>query len=211
MPTISFRERPSTSRKSRPTWELVELFPDQGHWTEEEYLHLVNDRVRAEWVNGTLELLTMPTIPHDRTVKFLFLALHAFVEARKLGEVFISTTKTKLGESEIRMPDVLLILNERIGKHTVDYFLGADLVMEIVSGDSKSRKRDLVEKRSHYASAGIAEYWIVDPNRSKITVLSLEGQKYRTAGEYKKGQRAVSALLKGFEVDVSEALAGMKR
>lgn len=195
-------------RKVRPTWEMADLFPKQGSWSEDDYLELTSGRTRVELVDGFVEFLEMPSIWHDRFVKFLFLALNTFVTAAKLGEVFIATTKTKLRDAEIRMPDVLLILNDRLDKHTDDYFFGADLVMEVVSPDSKSRKRDLMEKRSSYADAQISEYWIIDPELNQISVLKLAGGKYEVFGEFKKGQKASSALLAGFEVDVTEALAG---
>jgi Uma2 family endonuclease len=34
-------------------------------------------------------------------------------------------------------------------------------------------KRDYQYKRSEYAARGIAEYWIVDPQQARVTVLTL--------------------------------------
>jgi Uma2 family endonuclease len=50
---------------------------------------------------------------------------------------------------------------------------------------------------------GIPEYWIVDPQTERITVLTLKGKRYRVLGEFAPGQKATSALLDGFRVDVS--------
>ena len=59
-------------------------------------------------------------------------------------------------EGRFREPD-LLLLRDRSGPHRQDRFwLGADLVVEVVSPDDPAR--DLVDKRSDYAAAGIAEY-----------------------------------------------------
>jgi Uma2 family endonuclease len=79
--------------------------------------------------------------------------------------------------------------------------------MEVVSGGTEDRNRDLRRKRLEYAAAGIQEYWIIDPKPGLITVLRLEGDRYAVHGEFKRGARATSALLKGFTVDVSAALA----
>ncbi|MEI6234972.1 MAG: Uma2 family endonuclease [Planctomycetota bacterium] len=207
-PPAAGRKRVKGKKKVRPTWEMANLYPLQGQWTEDEYIKLTDDPVRVEFVDGYVEFLEMPTIAHDRLVKYLFLILDAFVNKAKLGEVFISTTKTKLRELEIRMPDVFWVSNERLDRHTDDYFYGADLIVEVVSQDAKSRKRDLVDKRSSYADAGITEYWIVDPKLESITVLKLSGNTYAVHGEFKQGQKATSVVLAGFEVDVSEALAG---
>ncbi len=43
----------------------------------------------------------------------------------------------------------------------------------MVSIGRENEARDYRFKRSEYAARGIVEYWIVDPMRSKITVLSL--------------------------------------
>ncbi len=87
---------------------------------------------------------------------------------------------------------------------------GADLAMEVVSEGEEDRHRDLVIKRQEYATAGITEYWIVDPREPRITVLTLEGQAYRVHGIFTPGERATSILLPGFEVDV-EAVFNAER
>jgi len=88
-----------------------------------------------------------------------------------------------------------------------EYLLGADLVMEVVSGGAEDRRRDLKKKRREYAQAGIPEYWIVDPREERITVLRLDGKKYAVHGEYAKGTKAASHLLPGFEADVAATFA----
>jgi Uma2 family endonuclease len=77
-------------------------------------------------------------------------------------------------------------------------------VIEVVS--ESTRHQDLATKREEYAQAGIREYWLVDPEREMIIVLALEGNSYVVHGEFLRGQKAVSRVLAGFEVDVSSAL-----
>jgi Uma2 family endonuclease len=81
--------------------------------------------------------------------------------------------------------------------------------MEVVSGGREDRRRDLVVKRAEYAAAGIAEYWIADPDERAITVLRLEGEEYVLHGRF-TGGRATSALLGGFTVDVAGVWAAAK-
>jgi len=212
-PDASFtlaKGKKNKTKKAQPVWEIAESFPLQGEWTEEDYLDLPDDGRKIELVNGCLEYLPMPDILHQRIARFLFLAFHAFVEARKLGEVFYDGTKTKVSE-QVRLPDIMIILNDRLDEHTEDYFFGADLLVEVVSGSSKDRKRDFVEKRQSYGESRVAEYWLVDPKLKRITVLMLSGNEYDVHGEFELGEKATSVLLKGFEVDVAEALAGTNR
>jgi Uma2 family endonuclease len=68
----------------------------------------------------------------------------------------------------------------------------------------------LVEKRADYAKAQIPEYWIVDPELGKITVLVLDGSAYAVHGEFTRGQQATSMLLPGFSVDVTTAVAAKR-
>ncbi|MCY3813619.1 MAG: Uma2 family endonuclease [Gammaproteobacteria bacterium] len=55
------------------------------------------------------------------------------------------------------------------------------------------------------ADGRIAEYWIVDPERATITVLSLRGHEYSEHGLFASGEVATSPLLEGFGVDVAAA------
>jgi len=47
------------------------------------------------------------------------------------------------------------------------------LVVEVVSPGKVNEDRDYCYERSEYAARGIAEYWIVDPMREQVTVLTL--------------------------------------
>jgi Uma2 family endonuclease len=76
--------------------------------------------------------------------------------------------------------------------------------MEIVSEGSEARKRDYVDKRLDYARAGITEYWIVDPEFTRITVLSLEGNDYRVHCECNAGDTAHSAMFADFTIAVDD-------
>ena len=86
------------------------------------------------------------------------------------------------------------------------YWTGADLVVEVVSPDDPDR--DYITKRADYAEAAIPEYWIVDPQQSRITVLTLTGDTYTTHGEFHPGDTATSPLLPSFTADVTHVLEG---
>ena len=85
-----------------------------------------------------------------------------------------------------------------------DYWVGADLVMEVVS---TNRSHDLVRKRMEYAQAHIPEYWIVDPEQETVTILTLDGDHYAEHGMFVRGTQAQSVVLPGFEVLVDEVFS----
>ena len=199
--------RTHSADEPEPTWEIAHLFPAQGTWCEGEYLAL-NGNHLVELSNGNLEVLPMPTTSHQMIVFLLSRLLLAFTTARDLGTVLIAPLRVRLWRGKIREPDVVFMGKEHVDRIGEDYWQGADLVMEVVSGKGKDRLRDLVDKRREYARAGILEYWIVDPREERITVLRLARKRYIVHGEFGKGTTASSHLLPGFTVDVGEALSG---
>ena len=204
MSTIQSRTKPAVGE---PAWELAHLFPAQGTWTENDYLDLPGNHL-VELSDGFLEVLPMPTTSHQKIVAFFFRTLLAFVEPGGVGTVLFAALPVRLWKGKFREPDVVFMLAQHADRMGEKYWRGADLVMEVVSGDEKSRQRDLETKVTEYARARIAEYWIIDPQEGQVTVFRLKGRKYAVHGRFSRGSRARSALLKGFELDVNAALSG---
>jgi Uma2 family endonuclease len=195
-------------QRGEPTWEVALLFPAQGEWTENAYLTLDTNRL-IELSDGCLEFLPMPTAFHQFIAQFLFKLLDAFVEANCAGFVLLAPLPVRLWPGKFREPDIVYVRRERLPKmHGQPQ--GADLAMEVVSEGAENRQRDLEIKRAEYAAAGISEYWIVDPEEQRITVLTLDGQTYRVHGEFVPGMQATSVLLPGFTVEVEAVFAVAK-
>jgi Uma2 family endonuclease len=146
----------------------------------------------------------MPTIAHQLIVLYLHEILKAFVRCHASGLALVAPLPVHLWPGKYREPDVFYLRPDRL-RSRPRYPDGADLAMEVVSDTDEDRDRDLVVKRQEYATAGIAEYWIVDPQERQITVFTLDGQTYRVHGVFAPGERATSVLLAGFEVDVEAA------
>ncbi|MCX7791250.1 MAG: Uma2 family endonuclease [Chloroflexaceae bacterium] len=191
----------------RMRWEegdefVLSLDPLQGHWTEEQYLLLGNQTNRLlEYTNGHIEVLPMPTDKHQAILEWLFLALKTFIEQLG-GKVRFAPLRMRVREGMYREPEILLVRDARDPRRQHRFWLGADLVVEIVSEDDP--EGDTRVKRADYASAGIPEYWIVNPLDHTITVLVLEGEAYTEHGVFRRGDRATSRLLEGFTVSVDE-------
>lgn len=189
-----------------PTWDIAYLFPAQGAWSEFEYLALETNRL-VELSQGRLEVLPVPTTSHQMLLLHLYGLLLARLARRDLGTVLTAGIRVQLWPGTFREPDIVFMLKEHADRVGDEFWEGADLVMEVVSGGVKDRWRELKQKRREYAQAGIPEYWIVDPRHERITVLRLDGKEYAVHGEYAEGTTAVSHLLPGFEVDVTTAFA----
>jgi Uma2 family endonuclease len=182
----------------------LDLLPLQGLWTEEQYLKLSEQTNHLlEFNDGVIEVLPMPTRQHQAISRFLFLALLAFVQGIG-GTVFYAPLRLQIRPGKYREPDLLLLRSADDPRNQNAFWLGADLVVEIVSPDDP--ERDITIKRVDYAEAGIPEYWIVNPGDQSITVLSLDGEEYQEVGIYHRGDTASSMLLSGFSVPVDAVL-----
>ena len=170
------------------TWEIAQLFPAQGHWSEEEYLSLDTNHL-IEFSQGQLEFLPLPTFSHQRLVAFLYRLLLGFVEDRGLGIVMFAPLRIQLGHGKFREPDLVFMAAEHADRLGEKFWQGADLVMEIVSPDDP--ERDKVTKRREYAQAGIPEYWIVDPTEASITVLTLQRTRIRASWRIPRRQSGI--------------------
>ena len=109
--------------------------------------------------------------------------------------------RLQLTSGRFREPDLLLLVDKQAPRNQDAFWLGADLVVEIVSPDNPDR--DLIDKRRDYAEARIPEYWIVNPLTDTITVLTLDGDTYTEHGVFARGATATSVLLPSFAVDVT--------
>ena len=185
---------------SEPAWDIARLFPAQGVWHEGDYLALDTNHL-VEFTDGYVEVLPMPKPAHQRIVLFLRDEIHAFSRSSKLGEVLVAPMRIRLRERKFREPDVMFMLTDHATRKGEEFWEGADLVMEVVSPDAESYTRDYTSKRSDYAEAGVAEYWIIDPQERKVLVLKLSDGDYVVHGEFTTGH-ASSALLAGFSVEI---------
>lgn len=195
--------QPSTLRM---LWEENELILDlgalQGLWTAEQYLRLTDQTNRLiEFADGSVEVLPMPTRRHQVILALLYELFVTFIRPRG-GKVLFAPLRVQVGPNKYREPDLLLLIDADDPRNQNAFWLGADLVIEIVSPDDP--ERDTKVKRIDYAEAGISEYWIVNPTDETIIVLKLDGDAYAERGVYNRGESAASALLDGFAVSVDE-------
>jgi Uma2 family endonuclease len=196
--------KPLTDLPTNREWKdlLEEILPRQGGWSEEEYLVLTDHRNRlVEFTDGLVEVLPMPTDKHQSVLQFLFLAFFNMVQPTG-GLVHFSPLRLQVRPGKFREPDLILLLSATDPRRQNRFWLGADLVLEVVSEDEP--ERDLVDKRSDYAEARVPEYWIVNPLTETIAVLSLRKDSYEEAGVYDRGQAAFSVLKPDFSVAVAE-------
>jgi Uma2 family endonuclease len=137
---------PSTpiSVAGEPTWEIARLFPNQGTWSEQEYLDLKGNWL-VEFTDGKVAVLPMPTTTHQLIVAFLYGELLRFITPAKLGMTLFAPLRVRILPRTYREPDIVFMLAANASRILEEFWEGADLVMEVVSDDG--RQRDLESKR----------------------------------------------------------------
>ena len=110
-----------------------------------------------------------------------------------------------------RKPDVVVMQPEHleVARQAILIDMVPPLfVAEVVSpGDegTPNYQRDYVWKRQQYAELGILEYWIIDPQREKVTVLMLADGSYE-GKVYAGSERIESEVFSALVVTVDDLL-----
>ena len=114
---------------------------------------------------------------HARLLSFLIELFRAFVAEHDLGEVFNEPYQVRFPKlRRRRSPNILFVSSARLGIITEQHVEGApDLTVEIVSPQSQSRDRR--DKYHDYQSAGVREYWIIDPLCQSVEAYALKRTK----------------------------------
>lgn len=144
----------------------------------ETYRTLVADGEKADLIDGVIYMASPDTKLNNTLNVFLANLIDGFTTARNIeGFTFISRFSCKITDFRAPEPDVGYVRPERVHLVQERHMLGGpDIAVEIVSRDSRSR--DYREKCDLYQDAGVTEYWIIDPLKSRAEFLGLKDGVY---------------------------------
>jgi len=138
-------------------------------WTYDHYVLIPDDGRRHEIIGGEHHVTASPVLAHQRILGRLYVALVAAADEAESGEVLLSSTDVLFSHTDIVVPDLLYVSNERAAIKTEKNIQGApDLVIEILS--PSTRRNDERLKRDLYKRVGVREYWIVDPELESVKI-----------------------------------------
>jgi Uma2 family endonuclease len=161
-------------------------------WTLEELHSLPDDGNKYELIRGELFVTPAPTVTHETISARLTRLLDPYVAANDLGLVYHPRAVVQFEGSEVE-PDLMVRSphpNPTTGWATAPTPI---LVVEILS--PTTRRRDQVQKRSLYLDAGVAEYWIVDPDARTIRVARRDAPDVVTPDELQWAPAGTAAPL----------------
>ena len=177
----------------------------QRLWTYDEMVaELPETNLPVELWNGEIIMSPAPHPDHQRIVRNFFRKLDQLVGRHQLGEVLFSPVDVVLTPHRVVQPDVLFIAKDRLDM--IGSFIGGapDLVMEVISAGSW--QRDRIQKKALYEQAGVAEYWIIDPDAAAIEVFALIKGVYQLHSKATGKESAKSRLLAGFKTTFIELM-----
>lgn len=129
---------------------------------------------RAELIDGQIYYMAPPSRIHQEISGTLYRKIANYIESKKGScKVYIAPFAVFLNENDTNYvePDISVICDKN--KLTDKGCTGApDWIIEIVSPGS--RRMDYFIKLFKYRSAGVREYWIVDPAKNRVTVWNFE-------------------------------------
>lgn len=136
------------------------------------------DGERAELIDGNIYYMAPPSRVHQKISNSLSFQINQFIHNRHGEcEVYSAPFAVFLNDSDAKYvePDISVICDK--DKLTDNGCVGApDWIIEIVS--PSSRQMDYYRKLFKYKSAGVKEYWIVDHEKSVVSVYDFQNDKW---------------------------------
>ncbi len=154
---------------------------------------------RAELIDGKIYYMAPPSWKHQRISGRLYQSIANYIDSNNgKCEVLAAPFAVFLNDDEINYvePDISVICD--ISKLDDKGCHGApDWVIEIVSPSSKPR--DYMVKLFKYRTAGVREYWIVDPAKEMVMVYRFEKE---TMEEYSFEEDVPVGIYEDFAIKV---------
>lgn len=140
---------------------------------------LPEDR-RTELIDGVLYDMAAPSLVHQSLIKQIARQIDDCIETHQADcELFFSPADVIIDRDIYTavQPDLFIVCErEQLTKENVQ---GAPaFVLEVVS--PASRRMDFSVKQTKYLEAGVKEYWIIDPDKKRITVLNFMAMRGET-------------------------------
>jgi Uma2 family endonuclease len=157
---------------------MVATHQIQRPYTADDLATLPDDGRKYEVIGGELLVSPSPAERHQRISDRLHRRIGDYVEDNDIGVTYAAAFDVHLTEHDIVQPDILVVLKANVSRLREVGMEGApDLVIEIISPSSAGIDR--IRKAATYATFGVPEYWIVDPEAESILAQTLSGGRYR--------------------------------
>lgn len=157
-------------------------------------IYALPDGERAELIDGKIYYMAPPNRRHQDIIFSLSRKIADYIDSKSGNcKVYLAPFAVFLNKDNYNYvePDISVICNP--DKLTDKGCNGApDWVIEVVSPGSKSM--DYLTKLFKYKTAGVREYWIVDPTKDMVMVYQFERE---TMEQYSFGEEVAVGIYEG--------------
>ena len=182
--------------------EINEALPEYKRYTYADYCTW-DDDVRRELIDGMPHAMSAPSQRHQEILSGLHNQLYNFLKGHPCKVIpapFDVRLNADTGDDTVVQPDLLVVCDRT--KLDGKSCIGApDLVIEILS--PSTALNDRVIKFRRYLSAGVREYWVVDPTSETVAVHILNNGAY-IATAYANNDAIPVHVLKGCTINLTE-------
>jgi Uma2 family endonuclease len=170
------------------TWEDIKDFPES--------------HTRVELVDGELIMSPVPSYEHQEVCTWLGAYIAPFVKTHNLGKFFSSPLHIILDRHVHYEPDLCFVRHERLQLLRGPFDGAPDLIIEVIS--ESNRSHDTVVKFRDYERFGVEECWLVDPREKHVRIHHLEGGRYTSLRVFAPGEKIVTKVLTGLDLDPAQ-------
>jgi len=153
------------------------LMPPLREWTVADLESLPDDGLQYELLDGLLLVSPAPVPVHQRISRKLLRMLDAACPPSM--EAFSAPLDWQPDLNTSFQPDLLVARNEDVGIKNIT----APLILAVEILSPSTRRKDLLLKRSKYQDAGVAAYWVIDPDPPSFTAFELVAGRYQKVAE----------------------------
>lgn len=158
---------------------------------------------RAELIDGKLYMMAPPGRKHQEISGEIFGTIRNYIKKNSGScKIYAAPFAVFLNKDEINYvePDISIICDK--DKLTDKGCEGApDWIIEIVSPGSK--RMDYYIKLFKYRTAGVREYWVVNPDTNRVMVYNFQDGD---AGDYSFTDDIPVMIYPGFKINISDIL-----
>lgn len=174
--------------------------PQERLYTTDD-IYALPEGTRAELIDGRIYNMAPPTRKHQEIAGTLYRKIADYIDSKGGScKPYIAPFAVFLNADDKNYvePDISVICDKN--KLTDKGCSGApDWVIEIVSPGS--RRMDYSIKLFKYRSAGVREYWIVDPDKNRILIWNFETED---TGDYTFTDTVKAGIYPDLSIDCSQ-------
>lgn len=178
-------------------------FPQKQVYTTND-IYALPEGQRAELIDGQMYMMAPPNMMHQRIVMNMAGEMRNHIRRKQGGcEVFPAPFAVFLNKDDKNYvePDISVICDK--GKLTDQGCNGSpDMVIEIASPSTSAM--DYGIKLFKYRTAGVREYWIINPMTKAVNVYDFEYDK--ETNQYSFDQKIPSCIFKDFVIRISDLI-----